>query len=74
MAVSGLFSYVFYRSMAAFELMLPVSGVFLFLRERRQRLKKRMGEEAGTKLLVPLFLLLFVVMIFIMVPAMITMG
>ena len=41
MAVSGLFSYVFYRSMAAFELMLPVSGVFLVLRERRQRLKKR---------------------------------
>lgn len=33
-----------------------------------------MGEEAGTKLLVPLFLLLFVVMIFIMVPAMITEG
>lgn len=40
-AVSGLFSYVFYRSMAAFALMLPVSSVFLFLRERRQRLKKR---------------------------------
>lgn len=39
--MSGLFSYVFYRSMAAFALMLPVSSVFLFLRERRQRLKKR---------------------------------
>ena len=42
--------------------------------ERRKNLDRKMGEEAGTKLLVPLFLLLFVVMIFIMVPAMITMG
>ena len=33
-----------------------------------------MGEEAGTKLLLPLFLLLLIVMIFIMVPAMMTMG
>ena len=42
--------------------------------ELRKNLARKMGEEAGTKLLVPLFLLLFVVMIFIMVPAMITMG
>lgn len=42
--------------------------------ELRKNLARKMGEEAGTKLLVPLFLLLFVVMIFIMVPAMMTMG
>ena len=42
--------------------------------ELRKNLARKMGEEAGTRLLVPLFLLLFVVMIFIMVPAMMTMG
>lgn len=42
--------------------------------EMRKNLARRMGEEAGTKLLLPLFLLLLIVMIFIMVPAMMTMG
>ena len=42
--------------------------------ELRKNLARRLGEEAGTKLLAPLLLLLFVVMIFIMVPAMMTMG
>lgn len=42
--------------------------------EMRKNLARRMGEEAGTKLLAPLFLLLLIVMIFIMVPAMMTMG
>ena len=42
--------------------------------ELRKNLTRRLGEEAGTKLLAPLLLLLFVVMIFIMVPAMMTMG
>ncbi len=42
--------------------------------EMRKNLARRMGEEAGTKLLIPLFMLLFIVMIFIMVPAMMTMG
>ena len=40
-AVSGLFAYVFYRSMQVFLLLLPVSVFLLFWRERRQRLKKR---------------------------------
>lgn len=42
--------------------------------EQRKNLARRLGEEAGTKLLVPLFLLLGVVMIMIMVPAMMTLG
>lgn len=42
--------------------------------EMRKNLARRMGEEAGTKLLIPLFMLLFIVMVFIMVPAMMTMG
>lgn len=42
--------------------------------EMRKNLARRMGEEAGTKLLMPLFLLLLIVMIFVMVPAMMTMG
>lgn len=42
--------------------------------ELRKNLARKMGEEAGTKLLLPLFLLLLVVMVFIMVPAMLTMG
>lgn len=42
--------------------------------EIRKNLALRMGEEAGTKLLLPLFLMLGIVMIMIMVPAMMTMG
>lgn len=42
--------------------------------ELRKNLARRMGEEAGTKLLLPLFLMLGIVMIMIMVPAMMTMG
>lgn len=41
--------------------------------EQRKTLAKRMGEEAGTKLLLPLFLMLGVVMVIIMVPAMMSM-
>ncbi len=37
--------------------------------EQRKHQARRMGEKAGTKLLVPLFLLLGVVMVMIMVPA-----
>lgn len=40
----------------------------------RKELARRMGEEAGTKLLLPLFLMLGIVMVMIMVPAMMTMG
>lgn len=42
--------------------------------EQRKNLARRLGEEAGTKLLLPLFLLLGIVMVMIMVPAMMTMG
>ena len=38
--------------------------------EERKNLAKRRGEEAGTKLLAPLFLMLGVVMVMVMVPAM----
>ncbi|RGY97358.1 immunoglobulin-like domain-containing protein [Clostridium sp. AM58-1XD] len=38
--------------------------------EERKNLARRQGEEAGTKLLLPLFLMLGVVMIMVMVPAM----
>lgn len=37
--------------------------------EERKNLARRLGEEAGTKLLLPLFLLLGVVMVIIVVPA-----
>lgn len=42
--------------------------------ELRKNLALRMGEEAGTKLLVPLFFMLGIVMVMIMVPAMMTMS
>ncbi|MCC8126388.1 MAG: hypothetical protein LIO92_03180 [Clostridiales bacterium] len=42
--------------------------------EGRKNLARRLGEEAGTKLLVPLFLMLGIVMVMIMVPAMMAMG
>lgn len=42
--------------------------------EQQKNAARRMGEEAGTKLLLPLFLMLFVVMVLVMVPAMMAMG
>lgn len=42
--------------------------------EARKNLARTMGEEAGTKLLAPLFMMLGIVMVMIMVPAMISMG
>lgn len=42
--------------------------------EQRKNLARRLGEEAGTRLLMPLFLMLSIVMVMIMVPAMMTMG
>ncbi len=42
--------------------------------ELRKNLARKMGEEAGTKLLAPLFLMLGIVMVMIMVPAMMSMG
>lgn len=41
--------------------------------EQQTNVARRMGEEAGTKLLLPLFLMLLVVMTVIMVPAMMSM-
>jgi len=37
--------------------------------EERKNLARRLGEEAGTRLLLPLFLMLLVVMIVMVVPA-----
>ena len=37
--------------------------------EERKNLARRLGEEAGTKLLLPLFLMLLVVMVIMVVPA-----
>ena len=42
--------------------------------EQRKNLALQLGEEAGTKLLLPLFLMLGIIMVIIMVPAMMTMG
>lgn len=42
--------------------------------EQRKNLARRLGEEAGTRLLMPLFLMLGIIMVMIMVPAMMTMG
>ncbi len=42
--------------------------------EQRKSLARRLGEEAGTRLLMPLFLMLGIIMVMIMVPAMMTMG
>lgn len=41
--------------------------------EQRKNLARKLGEEAGTKLLMPLFMMLGIVMVMIMVPAMMTM-
>lgn len=41
--------------------------------EQQKNMARRAGEEAGTKLLAPLFLMLAVVMVIIMVPAMLSM-
>ena len=42
--------------------------------EQRKNLARRLGEEAGTRLLVPLFLMLLIVMVMIMMPAMMAIG
>ncbi len=41
--------------------------------EQQKNIARRLGEEAGTKLLLPLLMMLIVVMVIIMVPAMLTM-
>jgi len=41
--------------------------------EQQKNTARRLGEEAGTKLLAPLFLMLIIVMVIIMVPAMMSM-
>ena len=40
--------------------------------EERKAQAKRLGEEAGTKLLLPLFLVLAVVLVIVIVPAFLT--
>ena len=41
--------------------------------EQQKQAARRLGEEAGTKLLLPLFLMLLVVMVLVMVPALMVM-
>ena len=40
--------------------------------EQRKDIAKRLGEEASTKLLIPLFLMLGVVMVMVVAPAFLT--
>ncbi|MCR4904393.1 MAG: type II secretion system F family protein [Butyrivibrio sp.] len=40
--------------------------------EERMDLARKLGEEAGTKLLIPMFMMLLIVMVIIMIPALIT--
>ncbi|BCN32936.1 secretion protein F [Anaeromicropila herbilytica] len=42
--------------------------------EERKELAKRLGEEAGTKLLIPMMIMLVIVLLIIMIPAFMTMG
>lgn len=42
--------------------------------EERKRLAKKQGEEAGTKLLLPMFMMLGVVMVIIVFPAFMSLG
>lgn len=42
--------------------------------EERKTTARRLGEEAGTKLLLPLFLMLGIVMVIVIVPAMSALG
>lgn len=42
--------------------------------EERKNVAKRRGEEAGTRLLIPLFLMLLIVMVIVILPAMMSMG
>ena len=42
--------------------------------EERKSLAKKLGEEAGTKVLIPMFLMLAVVLVIIVVPAFLSMG
>lgn len=42
--------------------------------EERKSLAKRQGEEAGTKLLIPMIMMLFIVMVLIMIPAFLSYG
>ena len=42
--------------------------------EQRKTTARRLGEEAGTKLLLPLFIMLGIVMIIVIVPAMSALG
>lgn len=42
--------------------------------EQRKNLARRLGEEAGTRLLIPLFMMLLIIMVIIMMPAMLAIG
>ena len=44
----------------------------LYSMEERRQIAKRLGEEAGTKLLLPMLLMLIVVLIIMLVPAVMT--
>ena len=40
----------------------------------RKNIAKRLGEEAGTKLLIPLFIMLMIVMAIVILPAMLALN
>ena len=50
------------------------SGELLNQLEERKELAKRLGEEAATKLLIPMVLMLLIVLSIIMVPGMLSFG
>lgn len=52
--------------------LLELEGINAF--EERKELAKRLGEEAGTKLLMPMMIMLVIVLVIIMVPALLTLG
>lgn len=76
----GAMSYVKFGAMLAQNLRKGSKGISEILRmeaiqsfENRKSTAKRLGEEAGTKLLIPMLGMLLVVLIMVMVPALLTM-
>ena len=45
------------------------STIFIMIFEDRKNLAKKLGEEAGTKMMIPMFIMLAVVFIIVIVPA-----
>ncbi|HKL98410.1 MAG TPA: type II secretion system F family protein [Mobilitalea sp.] len=78
---TGVISYLKFGSLIAQNLKKGSRGLAEILSrevaeafEERKELAKRLGEEAGTKLLAPMMLLLLIVLVIIMVPAFMSFG